>query len=711
MAQDLSTHRNIGIIAHIDAGKTTCTERILFFTGRSHKIGEVHDGEATMDWMEQEQERGITITSAATFCEWKNSTINIIDTPGHVDFTAEVERSLRVLDGAVTIFDGKMGVEPQSETVWRQADKYGVPRMCFLNKINAFGADHEMCFRTIQERLSPNALPFWLPVGLSDDHRGVVDLVEMKAFTYANDDHTELKEEEIPAELENEAKVRRVALIEKAVEFDDAVMEKYLEGEEPSVETLKACVRKGVIAGELFPVFLGDGRTATIKKLLDAVVDFLPSPYDVPPAKGSDPKDTEKEIERAPKDDEPLAALAFKVATDPFVGRLTFVRVYSGVLKSGSYVVNTLKGEKERVARVLRMHANNREEVSELRAGAIGAIVGLKKTTTGDTLCNEGAGQIVLEPPTFIEPVISIAVEPKSKGDQEKMAEALSKLAEEDPTFRVRVDSETGQTIISGVGELHLEVLVDRMKREFKVEANVGQPQVAYRESIGKETEIEHKFIRQTGGRGQYGHVFLRVKPMEAEGELSEEEIEKRKKQGEKREEHFVWKNSIVGGAIPREYIPACEKGVREAIGNGVVAGYPLIDVSVELYDGSYHDVDSSEAAFKMAAAHALKEGCQKAAPFLLEPIMRVEVVVPEEQMGDVIGDLNSRRGQIEEMTDRGQAKVVRAKVPLASMFGYATDVRSLTQGRADFTMDFLEYSRAPEAVAAKVKEERGMAG
>lgn len=695
---DLSTHRNIGIIAHIDAGKTTVTERILFYTGRSHKIGEVHEGEATMDWMEQEQERGITITSAATYCEWAGHSINIIDTPGHVDFTVEVERSLRVLDGAVTIFDGKMGVEPQSETVWRQADKYEVPRMCFLNKINAFGADAKMCFKSIQERLSPKAHPIFLSIGESEDHRGIVDLVANKAFVYANEDHTEIKEEEVPEDLKADAEKFRNELIEKVVEFDDEIMEKYLEGEELTVPEIKKCIRTGVLKSEFFPIMLGDGRTAIVTKILDAVVDYLPSPYDVKPATGINPK-TDEEESRKPNDDEPLTALAFKVATDPFVGRITFIRVYSGVLKSGSYVVNVTKGEKERISRLLRMHANNREEVKELRAGDIGAVVGLKKTTTGDTLADEGKPQIELEPPTFAEPVISIAVEPKSKGDQEKMGIALQKLAEEDPTFKVRVDHETGQTIISGMGELHLDILVERMKREFKVEANIGQPQVAYREGIGEEIEHQHKFAKQSGGRGQYGHVFLRVKPIDHSNDETEEDTAK----------HYEFINSIVGGTIPREFIPAVDKGVKESVANGVVAGYPLIDVSVELYDGSYHDVDSSELAFKMAGANCMKEACIKAKPFLLEPVMKVEVVTPEESMGDVIGDLNARRGQVQEMKDVGQVKAVTAIVPLANMFGYATDVRSLTQGRATFVMEFGEYARVPESVSKKIKEDRGV--
>ncbi|MCX6807659.1 MAG: elongation factor G, partial [Patescibacteria group bacterium] len=684
--------------AHIDAGKTTCTERVLYYTGRSHKIGEVHDGEATMDWMEQERERGITITSAATYCTWGDYSINIIDTPGHVDFTVEVERSLRVLDGAVVLFDGKMGVEPQSETVWRQADKYGVPRICFLNKINAFGADDKMCYKSILSRLSKQAFPISLPVGLSEHHHGIIDLVLNKAFVYTDDERTELKEEDVPTELKAEVDKYRHDLLERVVEFDDRVMAKYLEGEEPTIPEIKKCIRIGTLANKFFPIMGGDGRTAVVTKLLDAVVDYLPSPYDVLPAVGVNPK-TEQKEERKADDKEPLCVLAFKIATDPFVGRLTYVRVYSGVLKSGSYVYNVPKDEKERIARVLRMHANNREEISELHAGDIGAVVGLKKTFTGDTLCEEGKSAIILEPPTFAEPVISIAVEPKSKGDQEKMGIALQKLAEEDPTFRVRVDHETGQTIISGMGELHLEIIVDRMKREFKVEANIGNPQVAYRESIGKEVEHESKFARQTGGRGQYGHVLLRIKPIIHQQGESEEDSKT----------HYEFINSIVGGAIPREYIPAVDKGIQEAMQNGILAGYPLINISAELYDGSYHDVDSSEMAFKIAGSQCLKEGCLKANPFLLEPIMKVEVVTPEESMGDVIGDLNARRGQIVEMGDRGLAKTIRAMVPLANMFGYATDMRSLTQGIAQFSMEFAEYQKVPENVAKKVREERGM--
>ena len=683
--------RNIGIIAHIDAGKTTTTERILFYTGRTYKIGEVHEGAATMDWMAQERERGITITSAATTTFWtpkegpyggQKIRINIIDTPGHVDFTAEVERSLRVLDGGVVVFDGKMGVEPQSETVWRQADKYGVPRICFVNKINQTGGDFYKTLDSIHERLSRRAYAIHLPIGSEQDIKGVVDLIDMKAYTYDNFQDKELKVGEIPAELKEKAEEYRQRLLEAAVEADDELMEKYLEGHEVTTDELKAAIRKSVLSGQFYAVTGGDGRGVIVEKLLDAVVDFLPSPLDIGPVTGIDPK-TGDEITRAPSDTEPFAALAFKVTNDPHIGQLTYFRVYSGKLTSGSYVYNSVKDKKERVSRIMMMHANQREEVQEISAGEIAAAIGLKDTFTGDTLCDESK-PIVLETITFPEPVISLAIEPKTKADQEKMSLALQRLGLEDPTFKVKSDQETGQAIVSGMGELHLDIIVDRMRREFNVEANTGAPQVAYRETIKGAADAEGKYIRQSGGRGQYGHVFLKIEPQPAG-------------------DGFEFVDAIVGGRIPREFIPAVAKGVKEALETGVVAGYPVIDVKATLYDGSYHDVDSSEIAFKIAAATAFKDAARKASPILLEPIMRVEVTVPEEFMGDIIGDLSSRRGQIQGSESRGNARVVQAQVPLAEMFGYATTVRGMTQGRAAFAMEPSHYAEVPSNIAAAI--------
>jgi len=676
-------------MAHIDAGKTTSTERILYYTGISHKIGEVDEGTATMDWMEQEKERGITITSAATTSFWRDHRINIIDTPGHVDFTIEVERSLRVLDGAVAIFDAGQGVEPQSETVWRQADKYRVPRIAFINKMDKVGADFFESVKSMVERLGANPVPIQIPIGSESTFRGPVDLVTMKAV-YFDDETLGAKYviDEIPHELLPLAKEYREKMIEKLADLDDVIMEKYLGGEEITVEEIKKALRKGTIAMKITPVLCGAAfKNKGIQLLLDAIVDYLPSPLDLPPVRGIDPR-TEEEIERRPDDNEPFSALAFKIMTDPFVGQLTYFRVYSGVLNSGSYVYNSTKDTTERIGRLLKMHANKREEIKTVYAGEIAAAVGLKNTTTGDTLCDKER-PIILERIEFPEPVISIAIEPKTKADQEKMTISLQKLAQEDPSFRLKTDEETGQTIISGMGELHLEIIVDRLLREFKVEANVGKPQVAYRETIKGSTEVEGKYIRQTGGRGQYGHVWLRIEP-KAPGE------------------GFEFVNEIVGGVIPREYIPAVEKGIREALETGVLAGYPVVDVKATLFDGSYHEVDSSEMAFKIAASMAFKEGARKANPVLLEPIMNLEVVVPEEYMGDVIGDINSRRGKIQGVKPRSGAQVITAEVPLAEMFGYATDLRSLTQGRAVFTMQFARYEEVPrnisEQIVAKVK-------
>jgi len=678
--------RNIGTIAHIDAGKTTVTEGILYITGRIHKIGEVHQGETQMDWMEQEKERGITITSAATTCFWKDHRINIIDTPGHVDFTAEVERSLRVLDGAVVIFDGKMGVEPQSETVWRQADKYHVPRICFVNKINQTGGDFYSSLNSIRERLCSNSYPIALPIGFEKEINGLVDLVEMKSYTYKDYTDKELTVGEVPADMLDKVNQYRRELMEKVVEADDALMAKYLEQGELTTEEFKLAIRKSVISGQFFAIMGGDGRGVIVNKLLDAIVDYLPSPLDLPPVEAQ-LLDSEEKVMIAPNDTDPFAALAFKIATDPFVGRLCFIRVYTGILQAGSYVLNSSNGKKERVGRIVRLHANKRGDIQEVYSGEIAAVVGLKDTTTGDTMCDEKR-PLILEKITFPEPVIRVAIEPKTKADQDKLGIALVKLAEEDPTFRINSDEETGQTIIAGMGELHLEIIVDRLRREFKVEANVGAPQVAYRESIKKSVEQEGKFIRQSGGRGQYGHVYLRLEPLEPG-------------------KGFEFENAIVGGVVPKEYIPAVEKGVVEACNRGVIAGYPVVDVKVTIFDGSYHEVDSSEMAFKVAGSMALQDGVRKADPIILEPIMSVEVITPEEFMGDVMGDLNSKRGQITSMTDRAQAKVVAAKVPLSEMFGYATSLRSMTQGRAFFTMEPSHYSEVPRNIAEEIISKR----
>ena len=685
----LDKTRNIGIMAHIDAGKTTSTERILFYTGMSHRIGEVDEGTATMDWMEQEKERGITITSAATTCFWKDYRINIIDTPGHVDFTIEVERSLRVLDGAVAIFDSGQGVEPQSETVWRQADKYHVPRIAFINKMDKIGADFFESVKSMVDRLKANPVPIQIPIGAENTFRGPVDLITMKAV-YFDDETLGAKYviEEIPADLQEVAREYRDKMIEKLADHDDIIMEKYLGGEEITEEEIKKALRKATISMKLNPVLCGSSfKNKGVQLLLDAIVEYLPSPIDLPPVKGLNP-DNEGEIERRPDDNEPFSALAFKIMTDPFVGQLTYFRVYSGILKSGSYLHNSTKDTTERIGRLLKMHANKREEIKAVYAGEIAAAVGLKNTTTGDTLCDKDK-PIILERIEFPEPVISIAIEPKTKADQEKMTLSLQKLAQEDPSFRLKTDEETGQTIISGMGELHLEIIVDRLMREFKVEANVGKPQVAYRETIKGKVESEGKYIKQTGGRGQYGHVWIEVEP-KAPGE------------------GFEFENDIVGGSIPREYIPAVEKGIKEALDSGVLAGYPVVDVKVRLFDGSYHDVDSSEMAFKIAGSMAFKDGVKRANPILLEPIMDLEVIVPEEYMGDVIGDINSKRGKILGVRPRSGAQVITAEVPLSEMFGYATDLRSLTQGRALFTMQFARYEEAPrniaEQIVAKVK-------
>jgi elongation factor G len=680
--------RNIGIIAHIDAGKTTTTERILYYTGKTHKIGETHEGSAVMDWMEQEQERGITITSAATTCFWHDVRINIIDTPGHVDFTAEVERSLRVLDGGVVLFDGVAGVEPQSETVWRQADKYHVPRICFVNKMDRMGADFYFCVQTIKDRLGAKPAVLQLPIGAESDFRGVVRILDNKATLWKDDLGKEMEEIDVPEDMKELYEKYHAELVETIVECDDALLEKYLNGEALTDEELRAGLRKGTISGAIVPVLLGSSlKNKGVQLLLNAVVDYLPSPKEVPPVMAHDPKDPEKEIPVEPDDDAPFVALAFKIMSDPFVGRLTYFRVYSGVLKSGSYVYNSSKGAKERVGRVLQMHSNHREEIDACYAGDIAAAVGLKDTITGDTLCAEGTS-VALEAISFADPVIFVAIEPKSKADQEKMGMALKRLTEEDPTFTVHSDQETGQTLIGGMGELHLDVFVDRMKREFHVEASVGAPQVAYRESIGKTVEQEGKYIKQSGGRGQYGHVFLRIEP---------------KNPGEGNE----FANEVVGGAIPKEFLPAVEKGVQEAWDSGVIAGYPLVDTKVTVYDGSFHEVDSSEVAFKIAASMALKEGVRKANPALLEPIMRVEVTTPDEFMGDVIGDLNSKRGQVGDMDSRANVRVIHAAVPLSEMFGYATQLRGMTQGRASYSMEPSHYQEVPKNVAQTLIEQR----
>lgn len=681
----LEKTRNIGIMAHIDAGKTTTTERILFYTGKVHKMGEVHEGTATMDWMEQEQERGITITSAATTCEWKGHRINIIDTPGHVDFTVEVERSLRVLDGAIAVFCAKGGVEPQSETVWRQADKYRVPRIAYVNKMDIMGANFFNVIEMMKERLGANPVAIQVPIGKEDTFRGIVDLLTMKAIIYVDDLGKVSQETEIPDEVKDIAEEYRIKLLEAVAETDEEIMMKYLEGEEITVEELKAAIRKATINMQMTPVLCGSSyRNKGVQPLLDAVVDYLPSPVDIAAVKGFSP-DTGEEIERKTSEDEPFCALAFKIMSDPYVGKLTFLRVYSGVLHAGSYVYNSTKNKKERVGRLLHMHANHREDVDAVYAGDICAAIGLSNTTTGDTLCDENH-PIVLESMEFPEPVIQVAIEPKTKADQEKMGIALQRLSEEDPTFKVSTNHETGQTLIAGMGELHLEIIVDRMRREFKVEVNVGKPQVAYKETIKKSVKVEGKYIRQSGGRGQYGHVWLELEPLE-------------------RGAGYEFVNKIVGGVIPKEFIPSVDAGVQEAMQSGVLAGYPVVDVRVTLFDGSYHEVDSSDMAFRIAAAQAFREGMKKADPVLLEPIMKVEVVVPEEYMGDVMGDINSRRGRIEGMELRGNAQVIRAYVPLAEMFGYATDLRSKTQGRGTYTMQFDHYEEVPKNIADKILE------
>jgi len=679
----LENTRNIGIMAHIDAGKTTCTERILFYTGKIHKVGETHEGAAQMDWMEQEQERGITITSAATTCIWKNVRINIIDTPGHVDFTVEVERSLRVLDGAVAIFDAKMGVEPQSETVWRQADKYHVPRICFVNKMDKMGADFFFSVGTMKERLKANAVPIQLPIGSEDSFRAIIDLVTMKVTKYNDDEGKDLEVIDIPDEYMAQAQEYREKLIEALSDFNEEIMEKYLNGEEISVEELKKAIRKCTINNEIVPVLCGTAyKHKGVRLLLDAIVDYLPNPLDIPQMNGFDP-DTGEEIVREASDDAPLSALAFKIMSDPFVGKLTFFRVYSGILESGSYVLNSTKNKKERIGRILQMHANKREEIDKSYAGDIDAAVGLKVTTTGDTLCDPDH-PIVLESMVFPEPVIEVAIEPKTKAGQDKMGIGLQKLAEEDPTFKTYTNPDTGQTIIAGMGELHLEIIVDRLLREFKVEANVGKPQVSYKETITGTADVDVKYARQSGGKGQYGHVKIIMEPQEPGQGIT-----------------FV--NAITGGVIPKEYIPAVEAGIRGASENGVLAGYPVIDFKVTLYDGSYHEVDSSEMAFKIAGSMAFKQAMEKASPVLLEPYMKIEITTPEEYLGDVMGDMNSRRGRIEGFSDRSGIKVVDAYAPLSEMFGYATTLRSLTQGRASYSMEFHHYERVPNNIAEKI--------
>lgn len=707
----LQKTRNFGIVAHVDAGKTTTTERILYYTGRSHKIGEVHDGAATMDWMEQEQERGITITSAATTCFWTPTydktnkdlehRFNIIDTPGHVDFTAEVERSLKVLDGAVVVFDGNAGVEPQSETVWRQADKYEVPRMCFINKLDKVGADFDKAFTSITKRLTPNAVMAQLPIGFESTLSGVVDLLTMKAYAFEGNMGNEIKEIDIPEDLKEQAVEKRNTLIEKIVENNEELMNSYFEGEELPVDNLKVEMRKQVIANNMVPVYGGSAfKNIGVQFVLDAVVDYMPAPIDIPPVKGIDPK-TEEVLERKPSDDEPFAALAFKLAVDPFVGQITFFRVYSGTLEAGSYILNSRTGNKERIGRILRMHANDREEVKKVFAGEIAAAVGLKDIQTSDTLCSLDA-PIILDQITFPEPVVSLKIEPKTKADQEKMGIALSRLAAEDPTFKVSTDSETLDTVISGMGELHLDIIVDRMKREFNVEANVGAPQVAYRETIQGSSDAEEKYVKQSGGRGQYGHVKIHINPLK-----TLEEGEELAKNVKRDDEGFEFVNSIKGGVIPQEYIPACEKGFKEAMARGVLAGYPIVNVSVDLYDGSYHDVDSSEIAFKIASSKAFADGIRLAQPVILEPMMKVEVVVPEEYIGDVTGDISSKRGLVERVQEKGMVQAVNATVPLSEMFGYINNLRSMTSGRGTFTMEFARYDVVPKNVADEIIKSR----
>ncbi|MFC0559079.1 elongation factor G [Halalkalibacter alkalisediminis] len=685
MAREFSLKdtRNIGIMAHIDAGKTTTTERVLFYTGRIHKIGETHEGASQMDWMAQEQERGITITSAATTAAWKDHRINIIDTPGHVDFTVEVERSLRVLDGAVAVLDAQSGVEPQTETVWRQATTYGVPRVVFVNKMDKTGADFLYSLGTLRDRLQANAHAIQLPIGAEDDFEGIIDLIDMVAYFYEDDLGTRTEAKEIPAEYKDKAQELHEQLVEAAAELDEELTMKYLEGEEITKEELKAAIRKGTCNVEFYPVICGSAfKNKGVQLMLDAVLDYLPSPVDVPAIKGIIP-DTEEEVTRESSDEAPFSALAFKVMTDPYVGKLTFFRVYSGTLDSGSYVKNSTKGKRERVGRILQMHANSREEISTVYAGDIAAAVGLKDTTTGDTLCDE-KNLVILESMDFPEPVISLSVEPKSKADQDKMGMALAKLAEEDPTFRTETNEETGQTIISGMGELHLDIIVDRMRREFKVEANVGAPQVSYRETIRQTAQVEGKFVRQSGGRGQFGHVWIEFSPNE-EGA------------------GFEFENAVVGGSVPREYIGSVEQGIKESLVNGMVAGYPIIDIKAKLFDGSYHDVDSSEMAFKIAASMALKNAKSKCGAVLLEPLMKVEVVIPEEYMGDVMGDVTARRGRVEGMEARGNAQIVKAFVPLAEMFGYATSLRSRTQGRGTYSMVFDHYEEVPKSIGEEI--------
>ena len=690
MAREFSLEktRNIGIMAHVDAGKTTTTERILYYTGKIHKIGETHEGASQMDWMEQEQERGITITSAATTAQWKDTRVNIIDTPGHVDFTIEVQRSLRVLDGAVTVLDSQSGVEPQTETVWRQATEYGVPRIVFANKMDKIGADFLYSVSTLHDRLQANAHPIQLPIGAEDDFRGIIDLIKMKAEIYTNDLGTDILEEDIPAEYLEQAQEYREKLVEAVAETDEDLMMKYLEGEEITNEELKAGIRKATINVEFYPVLCGSAfKNKGVQLMLDAVLDYLPSPLDIPAIKGVNP-DTDEEEERPASDEEPFAALAFKIMTDPFVGRLTFFRVYSGTLQSGSYVKNSTKGKRERVGRILQMHANSRQEIPEVFSGDIAAAVGLKDTTTGDTLCDEKA-EVILESMEFPDPVIEVAIEPKSKADQDKMGIALQKLAEEDPTFRAYTNQETGETVIAGMGELHLDIIVDRMRREFKVEANVGAPQVSYRETFRASTQAEGKFVRQSGGKGQYGHVWIEFTPNE-EGA------------------GFEFENAIVGGVVPREYIPAVEAGLKDAMENGVLAGYPLVDIKAKLYDGSYHDVDSSETAFKVAASMALKAAAKKAQPAILEPMMAVEITVPEEYFGDVMGHVNARRGRVEGSEVRGNAQIVKGMIPLSEMFGYATTLRSATQGRGTFSMTFDHYEDVPKSIAEEIIKKNG---
>ncbi|MCM3768201.1 elongation factor G [Neobacillus niacini] len=686
----LEKTRNIGIMAHIDAGKTTTTERILYYTGKIHKIGETHEGASQMDWMEQEQERGITITSAATTAQWKNHRVNIIDTPGHVDFTVEVERSLRVLDGAVAVLDAQSGVEPQTETVWRQATTYGVPRVVFVNKMDKIGADFLYSVKTIHDRLQANAHPIQLPIGAEDQFRGIIDLVEMTARMYGNDLGTDVQEVEIPEEYRALAEEWREKLVEAVAELDEELMEKYLGGEEITIEELKAGIRKGTVNVEFYPVVCGSAfKNKGVQPMLDAVIDYLPSPLDVPSIKGHAVDDEDQIVERHSSDEEPFSALAFKVMTDPYVGKLTFFRVYSGTLDSGSYVQNSTKGKRERIGRILQMHANHRQEITTVYSGDIAAAVGLKDTTTGDTLCDD-KNPVILESMQFPEPVIELSVEPKSKADQDKMTTALQKLQEEDPTFRAHTNQETGQVIIAGMGELHLDIIVDRMRREFKVEANVGAPQVAYRETFTSSAQVEGKFARQSGGRGQYGHVWIEFSPNEAG-------------------KGFEFENGIVGGVVPREYVPAVEAGLKDALERGVLAGYPLVDIKARLFDGSYHDVDSSEMAFKIAASLALKNAASKCSPVILEPIMRVEVVIPEEYLGDIMGQITARRGRVEGMDARGNAQVVRAMVPLSEMFGYATSLRSSTQGRGVFSMHFDHYEEVPKSISEEIiKKNKG---